>query len=110
MSLANSGSLADLQRAFQDYLLASSDTFQSAVRDTSKLSATLFDLFQKRLANHAYRWDLRDRNDLAEALRIQKTVFIKAPRALPYADVVRVLDSIKGAGATPIGLQIDDLN
>jgi biopolymer transport protein ExbD len=37
-------------------------------------------------------------------------VFIKAPRALPYAEVVLVLDSIKGAGATPIGLQIDDLN
>jgi|SRR5215813_1182703 len=81
-----------------------------SVYDTAKLSATLFDLFQKRLANHAYRWDLRDRTDLAETLRIQKTVFIKAPRALPYADVVRVLDSLKGAGASPIGLQIDDLN
>ena len=85
-------------------------TDMGSVYDTSKLSATLFDLFQKRLANHAYRWDLRDRNDLADALRIQKTVFIKAPRALPYADVVRVLDSLKGAGASPIGLQIDDLN
>jgi biopolymer transport protein ExbD len=81
-----------------------------SVYDTDKLSATLFDLFQQRLANHAYRWDLRDRRDLAESLRIQKTVFIRAPRALPYADVVHVLDSIKGAGASPIGLQIDDLN
>lgn len=81
-----------------------------SVYETGKLSTTLFDLFQQRLANHAYRWDLRDRTDLAEALRIQKTVFIKAPRALPYADVVRVLDSLKGAGASPIGLQIDDLN
>lgn len=81
-----------------------------SVYDTSKLSATLFELFQKRLANHAYRWDLRDRTDLADTLRIQRTVFIKAPRALPYADVVLVLDSLKGAGASPIGLQIDDLN
>jgi len=81
-----------------------------SVYDTTKLSATLFDLFQKRLVNHAYRWDLRDRTDLPEALRIQKTVFIKAPRALPYADVVRVLDSLKGAGASPIGLQIDELD
>ena len=85
-------------------------TDMGSVYDTSKLSATLFELFQQRLANHAYRWDLRDRSDLAEALRIQKTVFIKAPRALPYADVVHVLDSLKGAGASPIGLQIDDLN
>jgi biopolymer transport protein ExbD len=85
-------------------------TDMGSVNDTAKLSATLLDLFEKRLVNHAYRYDLRDRNDLAEALRIQKTVFIKAPRALPYADVVRVLDSLKGAGASPIGLQIDDLN
>jgi len=27
-----------------------------------------------------------------------------------YADVVRVLDAIKGAGATPVGLQIDYLD
>src|SRR5215813_10082834 len=85
-------------------------TEMGSVYDTEKLSATLIDLFQKRLANHAYRWDLRDRTDLSDAQKIQKTVYIKAPRALPYADVVHVLDSLKGAGASPIGLQIDDLN
>jgi biopolymer transport protein ExbD len=81
-----------------------------SVNDTSKISATLSDLFQERLRNHAYRDELRDRADLPEDARIEKTVFIKAPRSLPYADVVRVLDGIKGAGASPIGLQIDDLN
>jgi hypothetical protein len=34
---ANAGSLGDLQRAFQDYLLASSDDFAAAVRDTRKI-------------------------------------------------------------------------
>jgi biopolymer transport protein ExbD len=81
-----------------------------SVSDTSKLSTTLADLFQKRTQNHVYRDDLRDRADLPEDARVEKTVFIKAPRALPYADVVRVLDTLKGAGASPIGLQIDDLN
>jgi biopolymer transport protein ExbD len=81
-----------------------------SVNDTSKLSATLVDLFQRRLQNHAYSEQFRDRVDLPEEMRIEKTVFIKAPRALPYADVVRVLDGIKGAGASPVGLQIDDLN
>jgi hypothetical protein len=33
---SNAGSLGDLQRAFQDYLLVSSDAFQTAVRDTKK--------------------------------------------------------------------------
>ena len=36
MSFANSGSLADLQRSFQDYLLVEDDGFAAAVRDTRK--------------------------------------------------------------------------
>ncbi|SEP23960.1 Putative DNA-binding domain-containing protein [Rhodospirillales bacterium URHD0017] len=44
---SNAGSLGDLQRAFQDYLLASSDTFQSAVRDSSKADRiTLLDVYR----------------------------------------------------------------
>lgn len=43
----NAGSLADLQRAFQDYVLASSDAFQMAVRDTSKADrVTLLDVYK----------------------------------------------------------------
>ena len=81
-----------------------------SVYDSAKLAAKLSEVFQARLQNHTYRDELRDRNDLPDSVRVEKTVFIKAPRALPYADVMLVLDSIKGAGATPIGLQIDDLN
>ena len=91
-------------------LMLNSLTDMGSVNDTSKLSTTLFDLFQKRLQNHVYREELRDRNDLPDSVRIEKTVFIRAPRAIPYADVIRVLDGIKGAGASPVGLQIDDLN
>jgi hypothetical protein len=36
----NAGSLADLQRAFQDYVLASSESFQAAVHDTRKADRT----------------------------------------------------------------------
>jgi hypothetical protein len=47
MSGANSGDLGDLQRAFQDYLLASSDAFQAAVRDTGKADrVTLLDVYR----------------------------------------------------------------
>jgi putative DNA-binding protein len=43
----NAGSLGDLQRAFQDYLLSSGETFQAAVRDTSKADrATLLDVYR----------------------------------------------------------------
>ena len=44
---ANTGSLGDLQRAFQDYLLASSESFQTAVRDTKKADRiTLLDVYR----------------------------------------------------------------
>lgn len=91
-------------------LMLNSLTDMGSVNDTSKLSATLSDLFQQRLQNHAFSDRLRDRIDLPEAMRIEKTVFIKAPRSIPYGEVVRVLDGIRGAGASPVGLQIDDLN
>ena len=38
-----------------------------------------------------------------------KTVFIKAPKDKLYGDIVAVIDAVKGAGAQPIGLQIDFL-
>lgn len=37
---SNAGSLGDLQRAFQDYLLAGNDAFQVAVRDSRKAERT----------------------------------------------------------------------
>jgi biopolymer transport protein ExbD len=91
-------------------LMLNSLTDMGSVNDTSKLSTALSDLFQQRLENHAYSDRMRDRIDLPEAMRIEKTVFIKAPRSIPYGEVVRVLDGIRGAGASPVGLQIDDLN
>ena len=42
--------------------------------------------------------------------RIERTVFIKAPRSLDYGSVARVVDAVKLAGAYPISLQIDDLD
>lgn len=39
-----------------------------------------------------------------------KAVFVKAPRALHYGEVVKVIDVMKSAGSTPIGLQIENLN
>ena len=91
-------------------LLLNRTSNMGSVFDTAKLSAALHDVFEQRLRNRAFRYELRDRHDLSDSDRIEKTVFIKAPRAILYADVMRVLDAIKGAGAAPVGLQIDDLN
>lgn len=91
-------------------LMLNQQANMGSVYDLSKLTTTLYELFQERLRNKTYRDELRDRIDLPNTVRIEKTVFIKAPRAIPYADVMRVLDAIKGAGANPVGLQIDDLD
>jgi biopolymer transport protein ExbD len=42
--------------------------------------------------------------------RPDKTVFIKAAKEKPYGDIVSVIDIVKGAGANPIGLQVDYLD
>ena len=47
MMRSNAGSLADLQRAFQDYVLAGNDVFTAQVRDTSKADrVTLLDVYR----------------------------------------------------------------
>ena len=80
------------------------------IEDTSKLSSRLVRLFEDRRMNRAYRYEMIMRPDVPEEDRIQKTVFIKAPREFVYSDVVKVIDGLKGAGANPIGLQLDGLN
>jgi len=85
-------------------------TGMGTIDDPSKLSATLAELFHEREENHVYRDEMRARIDLPEAFRIEKTVFIKAPRSIAYGDVAKVIDGVKGAGANPIGLQLDNLN
>ncbi|HEX8136811.1 MAG TPA: biopolymer transporter ExbD [Pyrinomonadaceae bacterium] len=81
-----------------------------SVNDMSKLSAELARLFDERREARIYREDALAQPDLREDERIVKTVFIKAPRAISYGSVARVIDGVKGAGAEPIGLQIDDLS
>ena len=70
----------------------------------------LAQLLQERKQNHVYRDDMYDRIDLPEDYRIEKTVFIKASRSLNYGEVAKLIDGLKGAGADPIGLQLDDLD
>jgi biopolymer transport protein ExbD len=84
-------------------------TEMGTVDDPSKLNVKLVALFEERTRNKVYRDDMRDRFDLPDRLRVEKTVFIKAPRNMPYGRIMQVMDGLKGAGAEPIGLQLDEL-
>ena len=70
------------------------------VSDPEKLSARLREIFRDRENNGVFREGTNE---------VEKTVFIKSPRSVRYGDVVRVIDAAKSVGASPIGLQIDDL-
>ena len=80
-----------------------------SVNDPTPLAQKLALTFQQRKEQRAYKIGMENRTDLKEDDRIEKTVFVKAPRALRYGDVVKVIDAIKGAGANPVGLQVEDL-
>ena len=67
--------------------------------DAAPLVEKLKNIFKEREQNMAF-----DENG-----KVQKTVFIKAPRNLAYGKVVKAVDAVKIAGAEPISLQIDDL-
>lgn len=70
------------------------------VSDTEKLHNKLAEIFKERENNGVFRENTNE---------VEKTIFIKSPKSVRYGDVVKVIDAAKDAGATPIGLQIDDL-
>ncbi|MDQ3755371.1 MAG: biopolymer transporter ExbD [Acidobacteriota bacterium] len=80
-----------------------------SVDDTSKLAAELSRVLRVREENNVVRDFLIETPGLSQAERIEKTVFIRAPRSLNYGAVAQVIDAVKGAGANPVGLQIDNL-
>ena len=80
-----------------------------SVSDPQPLVKCLEFLFQRRRDLRAYRPGFETRTDLPEDDRVEKTIFVKGPRSIKYGAVIRAIDSVKGAGANPIGLQIDDL-
>ncbi len=70
--------------------------------DMSRLTILLEDTFRQRaIGLHGAQ--------LPVGITSFNTVFVKAPRTIHYGEVARVIDGLKGAGAQPIGLQIDDL-
>ena len=90
-------------------LTLNKETGLGASAETEKLIARLKDVFAQRIANDDVSESFADNPNRPMADRIERTVFIKAPRKLAYGSVARVVDAAKLAGAYPISLQIDDL-
>lgn len=68
--------------------------------NTSPLREKLKEIFTYREQNGILREGTNE---------IERTVFVKVPLSVKFSDVVRLIQSIAATGASPIGLQVDDL-
>lgn len=79
------------------------------VGEPDRLINRLEEVFAARLQNRDYAAGLESGIDLAESEKVEKTVFLKAPRSLKYGEIAKLVDVLKGAGASPISFQLDGL-
>ena len=81
-----------------------------SVTDPSPLTKRLHELFDERVRNRAFAPGMEKRTDLSDEARTLKVqVTVRAPRSVPYENVVRVVEAAKRGGAHPVLLQVDDL-
>ncbi len=91
-------------------LKLNTETGLGTVAETEPLIARLKGVFDARIANGDISDSFADDPSRPMTDRIERTVFIKAPKNLPYGSVARIVDAAKRAGAYPISLQIDRLD
>lgn len=82
---------------------------EGTIAEAGAVVARLATEWRERKAGSVWKSELLNRADLSPDERIERTVFVKAPRTIHYGEVAKVIDGIKGAGAQPIGLQTDEL-
>ena len=82
---------------------------KASVNDPGEVASTLAQEFKARKDQQIWSDAGLTRPDLPPDERIEKTVFVKAPQSFKYGEVVKVIDAVKGAGASPVGLQTEAL-
>lgn len=71
-----------------------------SIGDPMKMTDILKQIFKARAENGVFR---------ENSSEIETTVFVKSAKSRRFGDVIRFVDALKESGASPIGLQIDDL-
>jgi biopolymer transport protein ExbD len=69
------------------------------ISDTKKLENMLAEIFREREAMGVFREGTNE---------VEKAVFLKASKSSKYGDFIRLVEAVKGAGADPIVIQMDD--
>lgn len=80
-----------------------------SIEEPEALQKKLSEVFAERAENGVVNENFQKVENPTDRQTIQRTVFVKAPKAISYGRVVKVIDVVKAAGAQPIGLQIDYL-
>lgn len=79
------------------------------LRDPAPLTAALKRVFEGRERELARGAGTAGGVKLPDERLRDRTVFVRAPAALRYQDVVKVIDAVKTAGASPVGLDVEDV-
>ena len=82
---------------------------EGTIEDAAAVAARLAAEWRERKLAGQWRLGMELRADVPPDERIERTVFVRAPRSTRYGEVARVIDAVKGAGAQPVGLQTDAL-
>ncbi|MCA1591497.1 MAG: biopolymer transporter ExbD [Acidobacteria bacterium] len=82
---------------------------EGSVNDTGPVATILAQEFKARREQGIWKEGMESALDKPPDERIEKTVFLKAPQSFKYGEVVKVIDAVKGAGASPVGLQTEAL-
>ena len=92
-----------------ELIMGGNKVTDGSVNDPGNIGTALAAEFKKRKEGGVWKEGFQGRADLTPDDRIEKTVFIKAPETFKYGDVVKVIDTVKGSGANPVGLQTEAL-
>lgn len=79
------------------------------LRDTATLTAAVKRVFESRERVLARRPGNAGGIKLPDDGLRDRTVFVKAPAALLYGEVIKAVDAVKTAGASPVGLDVEDV-
>ena len=102
--------IVDVGRDSRVKLMRANETIAEGwVNDTGAVAARLAQEFAERKKKGSWKLNFENTPDVPADERVERTVFLKAPRSVAYGEVAKVIDGIKGAGASPVGLQIDEL-
>jgi biopolymer transport protein ExbD len=74
---------------------------KGTIADASRIETTLKNIFKDREDNGIFREGTNE---------IEKKTYIKVAKSCKYGDFIKLVETVKTAKASPIGIQIDDVN